>query len=138
MVSSHGKGPVDRIEGTIKQRAVTEDIKRKAIITVHLSFFKVVRDIFAIKVFNITADEVNQRINTSNLKVIIDNVPPLPGIFSAHCLKSENVLVKMSQYSVQINENVVTDESLINDIVHQFRLGHLSSFHASFKPQNLL
>ena len=40
---------------------------------------------------------------------------PLPGIFSAHCLKSENGLVKMSQYSVQINENVFTDESMIND-----------------------
>ena len=35
------------------------------------------RDIFAIKVFNITADEVNQRINTSELKAIIDNAPPL-------------------------------------------------------------
>ena len=58
-----------------------------------------------------------------------DNAPPLRGIFSAHCLKSENGLVKMSQYSDQINENVVTDESPINDdmmIVHQFRLGHLS------------
>ena len=98
-------------------------------ITDHLSFFKAVRDISAIKVFNITADELNQRINTSELKEIIDNAPPLRGIFSAHCLKSENGLVKMSQYSDQINENVVTDESPINDdmmIVHQFRLGHLS------------
>ena len=73
------------------------------------------RDISAIKVFNITAEKVNQRITTSKLKAIIDNAPPLSGIFSAHCLKLENGLVKMSQYSDQINENVVTDESLIND-----------------------
>ena len=60
--------------------------------TDHLSFFKAVRDI---KVFNITVEEVNQRINTSKLKAIIDNSPPLPGIFSAHCLKLENGLIKM-------------------------------------------
>ena len=97
--SSHGKGPVDRIGGMIKQLTATEVIKRKAIITDHLSFFKAVRDISAIKVSNITAAELNQRINTSKLKAIIDNAPPLPGIFSDHCLKSENDLVKMSQYS---------------------------------------
>ena len=122
--SSHGKGPVDGICGAIKQLAATEVIKRKAIITDHLSFFKVVRDISAIKVFNIAAGELNQRINTSELKAIIDNAPPLPGIFSAHCLKLENGLVKMSQYSDQIN--------VINPSFH------LSSFHTNFKPQNLL
>ena len=48
---------------------------------------------------------------------------PLPGIFSAHCLKSENGLVRMSQYSVQINENVLTDESLINDDSASVQIG---------------
>ena len=67
------------------------------------------RDISAIKVFNITADQVNQRINTSELKAIVDNASPLPGIFSAHCLKWENGLVKMRQYSDQINEKVVIE-----------------------------
>ena len=122
--SSHGKGPVHGIGGAIKRLATTEVIKRKAIITDHLSFFKAVRDISTIKVFNITADEANQRINTSELKAIIDNAPPLSGIFSAHCLKLENGLVKMSQYSDQINV-----------IIPSF---HLSSFHTNFKPQNLL
>ena len=107
----------------IKQLAATEIIKQKAIITDHLSFFKVVRDISATKVFNITADEVNQRINTSKLKAIIDNAPPLPGIFSAHCLKLKNGLVKMSQHSNQINENIVTDESSINDDSASFQIG---------------
>ena len=107
--SSHGKRPVDRIGGAIKQLAATEVIKRKAIITDHLSFFEAVRDISAIKVFNITADQVNQRINTSELKAIVDNASPLPGIFSAHCLKWENGLVKMRQYSDQINEKVVIE-----------------------------
>ena len=65
--SSHGKRPVDRIGGAIKQLAATEVIKRKAIITDHLSFFKVARDIPVIKVFNITAEEVNQAINTFEL-----------------------------------------------------------------------
>ena len=51
------------------------------------------------------------------------NSLPLPGIFSAHCLKSENGLVKMSQYSVQINENVLTDESLINDDSASVQIG---------------
>ena len=63
--SLHGKGPVDGICGAIKRLAATDVIKRKAIITDHLSSFKVVRDISAIKVFNIAAGEVNQRINTS-------------------------------------------------------------------------
>ena len=49
------------------------------------------------------------------MKAIIENAPLLPGIFSTHCLKSKNGLVKMSQYSDQINENVVTDESLLDD-----------------------
>ena len=49
------------------------------------------REISAIKVFNITADEVDQRVNTSELNAIIDNALPLPSIFSAHCLKSEMV-----------------------------------------------
>ena len=35
--SSHGKGPADKISGAIKQLAATEVIKRKAIITDHLS-----------------------------------------------------------------------------------------------------
>ena len=57
--SSHGKVTVDRMGGMIQRLAATEVIKRKAIIADHLSFFKMVRDISAIKVFNITADEVN-------------------------------------------------------------------------------
>ena len=65
--SSHGKRPVDRFGRAIKQLAATEVIKRKAIITDHLSFFKVARDIPVIKVFNITAEEVNQAINTFEL-----------------------------------------------------------------------
>ena len=89
--SSRGKDPVDGIGGTIKRLAAIEVIKRKAVITDHLSFFKAVREISAIKVFNITADEVNQRVNTSELNAIIDNALPLPSIFSAHCLKSEMV-----------------------------------------------
>ena len=89
--SSRGKDPVDGIGGTIKRLAAIEVIKRKAVITDHLSFFKAVREISAIKVFNITADEVNQRVNTSELNAIIDNALPLPSIFSAHCLKSEVV-----------------------------------------------
>ena len=115
LASSPGKGTADGIAWAIKRLGATEVIKRKAIITDHLSFFKAVRDISAIKVFNITADEVNQRINTTELKAIIDNAPPLPGIFTAHCLKSENGFVTISQYSDQINENVVADESPIND-----------------------
>ena len=89
--SSRGKDPVDGIGGTIKRLAAIEVIKRKAVITDHLSFFKAVTEISAIKVFNITADEVNQRVNTSELNAIIDNALPLPSIFSAHCLKSEMV-----------------------------------------------
>ena len=89
--SSRGKDPVDGIGGTIKRLAAIEVIKRKAVITDHLSFFKAVTEISAIKVFNITADEVNQRVNTSELNAIIDNALPLPSIFSAHCLKSEVV-----------------------------------------------
>ena len=49
------------------------------------------------------------------MKAIIENAPLLPGIFSMHCLKSKNGLVKMSQYSDQINENVVNDESPLDD-----------------------
>ena len=100
LASSPGKGTADGIAWAIKRLRATEVI---------------VRDISAIKVFNITADEVNQRINTTELKAIIDNAPPLPGIFTAHCLKSENGFVTISQYSDQINENVVADESPIND-----------------------
>ena len=109
----------------IKQLAATEVTKKKAIITDHLSFFKAVRDIFAITVFNITADELNQRINTSKLKAITDNTPPLPGMFSTHCLKLENNLVKMSQYCHQINDSIVTDESLINDDSASVQIGSL-------------
>ena len=65
--SSHGKGPADGIDGEIKRLAGTEVIKRKAVIADHLSFFKEVRDISAIKVFNMTAEEVNQRINNFEL-----------------------------------------------------------------------
>ena len=89
--SSRGKDPVDGIGGTIKRLAAIEVIKRKAVITDHLSFFKAVTEISAIKVFNITADEVNQRVNTSELNAIIDNALPLPSIVSAHGLKSELV-----------------------------------------------
>ena len=131
--SSHGKGPVHGIGGAIKRLATTEVIKRKAIITDHLSFFKAVRDISTIKVFNITADEANQRINTSELKAIIDNAPPLRGIFSAHCLKLENGLVKMSQYSDQINQKVVKDESPINDDSTSVQIGSFAIIPYEFQ-----
>ena len=131
--SSHGKGPVHGIGGAIKRLAATEVIKRKAIITDHLSFFKAVRAISTIKVFNITADEANQRINTSELKAIIDNAPPLRGIFSAHCLKLENGLVKMSQYSDQINQKVVKDESPINDDSTSVQIGSFAIIPYEFQ-----
>ena len=79
--SAHGKSPVDGIRATMKQLAATEVIKRKVIITDRLSFFKKAREISAIKVFNITVDAVNKRINTPELKPIIDNAHPYLVLF---------------------------------------------------------
>ena len=67
------------------------------------------------------------------MKAIIENAPLLPGIFSTHCLKSKNGLVKMSQYSDQINENVVTDESPLDHNSASVQIGSFAIIPYQFQ-----
>ena len=72
------------------------------------------------------------------MKTIIDNASTLPGILPAHCFKLENCVVKMNQCSDQINENVVTDESSINDDSASAQIGSFVTISWEFQTSKFI
>ena len=108
--SSHGKGPVDGIGGTVKRIATQKVIQGKLSITDALSFYEAVRNKNKINlnVFFVSVDKIREMFNNTDLGNIINNAPEKPGIFSSQCLKHVAGCIEMLPYS--------TDSYLVNEL----------------------
>ena len=96
--TSHGKGPVDGIGGTIKRMAAQKVIWREVNITTAESFYEAINGESNVKVFSVKAEEIRNAIET-HLHAVISTAPVLPGIFSAHYLQHKDGTTNMKPYS---------------------------------------
>lgn len=89
--TSHGKGPVDGIGGTLK-RVVFEQVKRRVCqVTDAASFVEAAkRSGTSINVLHLTESHITERNDTLNLKRTWENAPKLSGITKFHCLVTAN------------------------------------------------
>ena len=96
--TSHGKGPVDGIGGTIKRMAAQKVIRREVNTTNAESFYEAINGESNVKMFLVKAEEIRNAIET-HLHAVISTAPVLPGIFSAHYLQHEDGTTNMKPYS---------------------------------------
>ena len=116
--TSHGKGPVDGVGGTIKRLATQKVLQRKVNITDAMSFYEAIKNESLIEVLYLTSDEIREKIDSTELGSIIANAPSKPGIFSAHQLEVIDKEVKIRPYSAaeyfvnQISTNPTAKDGL--------------------------
>ena len=102
--SSHGKGPVDRVGGTIKRIAANAVTSCKGMITDSSTFADTVESKSKVKVFHITSQDVADRMAEFGLCQLVKNAPALPGISGAHHLEfSGNIVIMYTNTTYTIN-----------------------------------
>ena len=97
--TSHGKGPVDAIGGTVKRQVSSRIIQHRAIVKDANSFYQCALDASSvINIFMISAANIKEFVD-SQLIDFIDNAPQLPGISNAHQLSVKYDRIEMKSYS---------------------------------------
>jgi len=87
--TSHGKGPVDGIGGSMKRKVWTGVKARKFLVTNASSFVEAASadDASKVKVLEMAESEITQRNESLNLAHVFSNAPAIQGISGAHYLK---------------------------------------------------
>ena len=102
--TSHGKGVVDGIGGTVKRLVWNAVMTRKvAAVQDALSFYKVAKSLdIAVNVLLVTAKEINDMIDLLHLEKCFSEAPPIRGIAMFHCIQpTKSGLVNCYLYSSQ-------------------------------------
>ena len=85
--TSHGKGPVDAIDGTVKRLVSNQIIRRVDHVNDAESFFNsLVKCNTKIKSFYIPSNDITS-VKEKDLQIIFTNGSALNGIFTAHQIK---------------------------------------------------
>ena len=121
--TSHGKGPVDGIGGNVKRFAEKVVRQRNFIISNAPEFHHAVSAIQNIKTFCVLKEKVESFIETTGLKMLISNAPPIKGVSSIHMMRSTNGSeIKIfntsrdaPQQSNVIGVMIADEESSVND-----------------------
>ena len=82
--TSHGKGPVDGIGGSVKRQVWTSVSTRKAIVTDATSFCAAAKQVSNVDVIEMNTKEIKNRNLELNLKKLFDKAPTIKGIKSFH------------------------------------------------------
>ena len=124
--TSHGKGPVDGIGGSIK-RLVWEAVKRrKYLVSSASEFVKAANPLSKIKVIEVTDEEIHERNKSLKLTSVIKNAKTVVGIASMHCINivDDNIIgytttkqfvegrgsPDKDEEEVQVNEKLKVDD----------------------------
>lgn len=88
--TSHGKGPVDGIGGSVKRHVWKKVSTRKLIVTDAASFTCACADMSGVAVRELTDDEIQERNQMLDLKSVFDSASPINGISRMHFMKHVN------------------------------------------------
>lgn len=99
--TSHGKGPVDGIGGTVKRQVATRVYQRRAVVKDAESFFKCALECCGcINVYFKSASQIADEL--IEFQPLFNTAPVLPGISSAHELTvADDKEIKMKSYSCE-------------------------------------
>ena len=123
--TSHGKGPVDAIGGTVKRLVNNQIIQRVDHVNDVESFFNsLVKCDTKIKSFYISSNDINS-VNEKDLQIIFTNASALNGIFTAHQIKNVNGHTEMRLYSQALYAS--GDQNSDTEYVH-FSHSHVVTF----------
>lgn len=96
--TSHGKGPVDGIGGSVKRQVWSAVKERKDIVTNASTFVAAAEKVSNVNVIEMTSLQIDQRNEQMNLEDIFNTAPPMPGITGIHNLRIVND--KVSSYKL--------------------------------------
>ncbi|XP_071481354.1 uncharacterized protein [Diadema antillarum] len=88
--TSHGKGPVDGIGGSVKHHVWGKVRARKAIVSDAATFVAAVEDMKGVTAAVLTQAEIKARNASLHLDVIFETAQPIPRIASMHCIQLSN------------------------------------------------
>lgn len=88
--TSHGKGPVDGIGGSIKRQVWEAVRRRKCLVTNASEFVKANNPTSKINVIEVTDEEISQRNKCLKLTSVIKDSKTVVGIASMHCINIED------------------------------------------------
>lgn len=103
--TSHGKGAVDGIGGSIKRKALNMVKARRAPITNAQSFDCATKDTDKIKVMHISEEQITKTSEDNKLTAVWENVPGVPGTLSFHSASPQgDGKIAFKPYSMASNE----------------------------------
>ena len=108
--TSHGKGPVDGVGGTLKRTAANKVRSRQCIINGMTDFVATVKD-SSITVTCMTADQVVQHECDLHVENIFKEAKAIKGISNFHCFEWQHDMIRTKQYSSEVPRvmpNVIT------------------------------
>jgi hypothetical protein len=82
--TSHGKGPVDGIGGSVKRQVWTSVSTRKSVVTDATSFCASAKQASNVEVIEMKTKEIQERNLELNLEEVFDEAPAIKGIKSLH------------------------------------------------------
>ena len=85
--TSHGKGPVDGIGGSVKRQVWMDVSNRKSMVTDATSFCATAKQVSNVDVVEMKTDEIKERNANLQLKEVFDDAPLVKGIKSFHHIK---------------------------------------------------
>ena len=85
--TSHGKGPVDGIGGSVKRQAWMAVKNRHALVTNAASFTDAVKLNSSVEVIEVTSSDIDRRNKSLNISEVFTNAPPVSGITSSHHMR---------------------------------------------------
>ena len=111
--TSHGKGPVDGIGGSVKRQVWNAVRSRKALVNDALSFCSTAKQVSNVNVVHISndiVDSANSKLDTSRL---FDDAPAIKGIKTFHCVQVKDPVPELFQLTKTAKES----SALVNDNV---------------------
>jgi hypothetical protein len=87
IATSHGKGPVDGIGGSVKRQVWTAVSRRTSIVIDATSFTAIAKKVCSVDVVEMTSDEIDKRNATLNVEEVFQNAPAVKGIKSVHSIQ---------------------------------------------------
>ena len=91
--TSHGKGPVDGIGGSVKKQVWTAVSTRKAMVTDATSFCAIANQVCNVDVVEMKSDKIEERSTKLKLEEMFDNAPTVKGIKSFHHIQVNDLVL---------------------------------------------
>lgn len=88
--TSHGKGPVDGIGGSVKRQVRNEVIKKDETVLNAFQFVKVCQKVSKVKLIHMTDDDINEKNQQLHANVVFENAPVVKGIKKIHAIEYRN------------------------------------------------